>query len=59
HRLAFVVPLFIATLGTLVAIAFVHPTLGAVVSELLIGNLVMALAVVVSLALQGLRESRT
>jgi O-antigen/teichoic acid export membrane protein len=55
HRLAFVVPLLSATLGTLGMIAFAHPTLQVVVSELMIGNLVMALAVVVPLAIQGAR----
>jgi O-antigen/teichoic acid export membrane protein len=59
HRLAFVGPLLLATLGTLAVIAFVHPTLAAVVSELVIGNIVMALVVAVALALQGMRESRT
>jgi O-antigen/teichoic acid export membrane protein len=56
HRLAFVLPLLFATIGTLIAIAFVHPTLGAVVNELLIGNLVMVVVVAASLAIQGLRD---
>ena len=56
HRLAFVIPLLVATLATLATIALVHPTLLAVVSELMIGNFVMALTVVASLAIQGARE---
>jgi len=58
HRLAFVIPLLLATLGTLVFIALVHPTLLAVVNELLAGNAIMALLVIVSLAVQGLRGNR-
>lgn len=58
HRLGFVVPLFATTVGTLAAIAIVHPTLSAVVSELLIGNVVMMLSVVVPLGIQGMREAR-
>jgi len=58
HRLAFVVPLFVATVGTLVTIALVHPTLLAVATELMIGNVVMALTVMVSLAIQGARGVR-
>jgi O-antigen/teichoic acid export membrane protein len=58
HRLAFVVPLLVATLGTLATITFVHPTLGAVVYELLIGNLIMVLTVVAPLAIQATRGMR-
>jgi len=58
HRLAFVVPLLLATAGTLVLIALFHPTLMAVVDEMLVGNGVMALAVIVSLSIQGLRGTR-
>ncbi len=58
HRLAFVVPLLLATIGTLITIALVHPNLGAVVAELLIGNLVMVLAVAAPLAIQALRDAR-
>jgi O-antigen/teichoic acid export membrane protein len=59
HRLGFVVPLFVATLATLAVIALVHPTLRAVVTELLIGNIVMPLTVVASLGVQVAREART
>jgi O-antigen/teichoic acid export membrane protein len=58
HRLAFVAPLLLATIGTLITIALVHPSLGAVVAELLIGNLVMVLAVAVPLGIQALRDAR-
>jgi O-antigen/teichoic acid export membrane protein len=57
HRLGFVVPLLLATAATLAFIAFFHPTLQAVVSVLLIGNLVMASAVAISLAIQGARTA--
>jgi O-antigen/teichoic acid export membrane protein len=53
HRLGFAIPLLTAMLGTLAVIAVVHPTLQAVASELLIGNLVMLLVVAISLALQS------
>jgi O-antigen/teichoic acid export membrane protein len=52
HRLAFTVPLLIATLGTLAAIVVVHTTLATVVEILVVGNAVAAVAVVLSLALQ-------
>lgn len=58
HRLGFVVPLLLATIGTLAVIAFVHPTLAAVAWELAAGNIVMVLTVVASLGIQGLREIR-
>jgi O-antigen/teichoic acid export membrane protein len=58
HRLTFVVPLLLATIGTLITIALVHPSLSAVVAELLIGNLVMVLAVAAPLAIQALRDAR-
>jgi O-antigen/teichoic acid export membrane protein len=58
HRLAFVVPLLLATIGTLITIGLVHPSLSAVVAELLIGNLVMVLAVAAPLAIQALRDAR-
>jgi O-antigen/teichoic acid export membrane protein len=58
HRLGFVVPLLIATVGTLIVIGFVHPTLQAVVNVMLIGNVIMTLAVIVPLSLQALGESR-
>jgi O-antigen/teichoic acid export membrane protein len=52
HRLAFTLPLLVCTLGTLAAIATVHPTLSTVVEIMVVGNSVAALAVAVSLALQ-------
>jgi O-antigen/teichoic acid export membrane protein len=52
HRLAFTVPLLICTLGTLSAIAFIHPNLRTVVEILVVGNAVAALAVTASLSLQ-------
>jgi O-antigen/teichoic acid export membrane protein len=58
HRLAFVVPLLLATLATIALIALVHPTLERVVAELLIGNVVMASVVAVSLIFQGVRGAR-
>ena len=59
HRLGFVVPLLLATIGTLAVIAFVHPTLAAVVWELAVGNIVMVLErSLLRLAIQGLREIR-
>jgi O-antigen/teichoic acid export membrane protein len=58
HRLAFAVPLLLATIGTLAVIAFVHPTLAAVAWELAAGNIVMVLTVAASLGLAAWRESR-
>lgn len=58
HRLGFVAPLLLATVGTLLAIAFVHPTLAAVATELAAGNVVMVLAVVAALGIQAGLESR-
>jgi O-antigen/teichoic acid export membrane protein len=58
HRLGFAIPLLVTMLGTIAVIAFIHPTLQAVASELLIGNLVMLAAVAVSLAIQS-RPSAT
>lgn len=52
HRLAFTVPLFLCTLGTLIAIVAIHPTLAIVVEIMVIGNFAAALAVAVSLAFQ-------
>lgn len=52
HRLAFTVPLLTCTLGTLTAIALIHPTLQTVVEILVVGNAVGALAVAVALLLQ-------
>jgi O-antigen/teichoic acid export membrane protein len=53
HRLAFTVPLLACTLGTLVAIAAIHPSLGAVVEIMVLGNLAAVLAVAISLVGQG------
>ncbi|MGB9653015.1 MAG: hypothetical protein WCB01_14535 [Candidatus Cybelea sp.] len=52
HRLAFTVPLLVCTLGTLAAIATIHPTLETVVKIMVVGNAVSALAVVASLTFQ-------
>src|SRR5580700_1401984 len=52
HRLAFTVPLFICTLGTLGTVVVVHPSLAAVVEILVVGNAVAAVAVAVSLIAQ-------
>jgi hypothetical protein len=52
HRLAFTAPLLVCTLGTLGAIALIHPTLGTVVEIMVVGNAVAALAVAISLTLQ-------
>lgn len=56
HRLLFVVPLLVTLIGTLAAIALSHPSLAAVVNELLAGNLVMVVAVAIPLALQAKRD---
>jgi len=56
HRLLFVLPLFAVFLGTLAAIAVVHPSLVVVADELLVGNLAMVAAVAVPLALQARRD---
>ncbi|MGB6985179.1 MAG: hypothetical protein WBD74_04285 [Candidatus Aquilonibacter sp.] len=58
HRLGFVAPLMLATVGTLLVIALVHPTLAAVASELAVGNIVMVLSVVAALGIQAAYESR-
>jgi len=52
HRLAFTVPLFICTLGTLGTIVVFHPSLATVVEILVVGNAVGAVAVAVSLIAQ-------
>jgi O-antigen/teichoic acid export membrane protein len=52
HRLAFTVPLLVCTIGTLTAIALIHPTLQTVVEILVVGNAVGALAVATALSLQ-------
>ncbi|MGC1759090.1 MAG: hypothetical protein WA742_07020 [Candidatus Cybelea sp.] len=52
HRLAFTVPLLIATIGTLAAIVVFHTTLATVVEILVVGNAIAAIAVVLSLILQ-------
>ncbi len=58
HRLAFTAPLLTCTVGTLAAIALIHPTLGTVVEILVVGNAVAALAVAVSLTLQRNTSAR-
>jgi|SRR5579883_20654 len=52
HRLAFTIPLFVCTFGTLAAIALIHPTLATVVQIMVVGNAVAAVAVAVSLVSQ-------
>ncbi|MGB8910526.1 MAG: hypothetical protein WCC84_17410 [Candidatus Cybelea sp.] len=52
HRLAFTAPLLVCTLGTLAAIATIHPTLETVVRIMVVGNAVAAVAVAVSLTFQ-------
>jgi len=52
HRLAFTLPLLIATLGTLGAIAVFHPTLASVVQVMVLGNATAALAVAIALVVQ-------
>jgi O-antigen/teichoic acid export membrane protein len=59
HRLTFVAPLLLATVGTLVAIIMVHPSLGAVVDEFMLGNAVMFVAVAAPLAIEGRRALAT
>jgi O-antigen/teichoic acid export membrane protein len=58
HRLGFTVPLFVCTLGTLGAIIAIHPTLGAVVEIMVLGNFAAALAVTVSLLFQRRSNDR-
>ncbi len=58
HRLAFVVPLLVTTVATLAFIAVVHPSLAAVVNELLVGNIVMFTALGVPLGIQGIQHIR-
>jgi O-antigen/teichoic acid export membrane protein len=52
HRLAFTVPLFICTFGTLGAIAAFHTTLRTVVEIMVVGNFAAALAVAIALVFQ-------
>jgi O-antigen/teichoic acid export membrane protein len=59
HRLAFAVPLLGGTFVTLGIIAAVHPDLLAVVRVLFVGNLCTALAVAVTLVIQGLRPAQS
>jgi len=49
HRLAFTVPLLVCTLGTLAAIVEIHSTLRQVVTVMVVGNLIAALAVAISI----------
>lgn len=57
HRLSFTIPLVAGTLGTLAMIGVVHPSLYAVVCELLLGNALICVLVAVALALQSVNES--
>ena len=52
HRLAFTAPLLVCTLGTLGAIAVIHPSLQVVVRILVLGNAAAAIAVAAALSLQ-------
>lgn len=52
HRLAFTVPLFICTFGTLGAVATIHPSLATVVEIMVVGNFAAAIAVAIALILQ-------
>ncbi|MBV9232821.1 MAG: oligosaccharide flippase family protein [Candidatus Eremiobacteraeota bacterium] len=52
HRLAFTLPLFACTFGTLGVIAVAHRSLGMVVEIMVIGNCAAALAVALALVLQ-------
>jgi O-antigen/teichoic acid export membrane protein len=52
HRLAFTVPLLVCTLGTIAAIAAIHPTLATVVEIMVVGNSLAVIAVTISLAVQ-------
>jgi O-antigen/teichoic acid export membrane protein len=58
HRLAFTVPLFICTLGTLGAIAVFHATLATVVEIMVVGNFAAALVVVLALIAQRRSNGR-
>lgn len=58
HRLAFTVPLFVCTLGTLAAIIAFHPTLSSVVEIMVLGNFAAAVAVAVSLLFQRRSSGR-
>jgi O-antigen/teichoic acid export membrane protein len=55
HRVAFSIPVLAATLGTLVAIAFVHATLADVVRLMVVGNAAIAVSAIVAVAVQSLR----
>ena len=59
HRLSFVAPLLIATIGTLATLVVVHPSLAAVVGEFMFGNAFMFAAVAVPLAIEGRRALAT
>jgi O-antigen/teichoic acid export membrane protein len=58
HRLYFVAPLLVALLATFAAIVLLHPSLAAVVNELVAGNLAMLGATAIPLALQTRGEGR-
>lgn len=55
HRLLFVAPMLVCAIGTLAAIAFVHPSLLAVIQILVIGNAITAATTAAALAWQGVR----
>jgi O-antigen/teichoic acid export membrane protein len=56
HRLAFSVSALLVTIGTLLIIAFYHPSLLSVVKTLFFGNLVTAVAVAATLGWQGMQS---
>ncbi|HEY2476852.1 MAG TPA: hypothetical protein VGI19_18875 [Candidatus Cybelea sp.] len=58
HRLAFTVPLFVCTLGTLCAIIMIHPSLNTVVEIMVLGNLAAAIAVTTALIFQRRTNGR-
>jgi O-antigen/teichoic acid export membrane protein len=58
HRLAFAIPLTAGVMLTLVVMAFMHPTLTAVVRILFVGNVLTCTAVAGALAIQTLRRER-
>lgn len=58
HRLAFTVPLFVCTVGTLAAIVVIHTTLATVVEIMVVGNFAAALAVTIALFAQRKANGR-
>ncbi len=59
HRLSFVWPLVLATVGTILTFVLYHPTLQIVVDELIAGNAVIFAVVSLALAVQGLRRAHS